>query len=109
MSLKQPDNQESMLTAVLERKPAIAIPADFHLRLRASIAAEPASRANTHVSFARATAYFAAFCLAFVLVALTVIYPNAIKAPESMTFVLELMLLAQLMAVGFWLGMRRES
>ena len=109
MNMNQHEDQESLLTAALERKPDIAIPADFHLRLHASIAAEPAIPARTQLRFARVTAYVAAFCLAIFLVALTALYPEAVKAPESMTFILELMLLAQLMAVGFWLGTRRES
>jgi hypothetical protein len=109
MNTNQTDNQESMLTSALERRPEITIPADFHQRLHASIAAEPAVPTKMPVSFGRATAYLAAFCLAVVLVGLTVLYPNAVKAPESMTFILELIILAQLMAVGFWLGMRREG
>jgi hypothetical protein len=108
MSLNQPSPEESTLIAALERKPAIAIPADFHLQLRASIAAEPPRRATPQTSFARTTAHIAAVCLAIVLAILTVRYPNAIQAPESMMFILELILVAQLMAVGWWLGVRRE-
>ncbi len=109
MSLNQPSPEEAILIVALERKPEMAVPADFHLRLRASISQEPVRRIRKHVSFARAMAYLAAFCLAAVLAALTGLYPDAIKAPESMAFILELVILGQLMAVGLWLGMRRES
>jgi hypothetical protein len=103
------DNQESLLIAALERRPEIAVPADFQLRLRASLASEPARRLTKRVSFARATAYVAAVCMAVVLVVLTMLYPEAIKVPESMTFIVELLIVAQLMAVGLWLGTRSEG
>ncbi|MBB5057056.1 negative regulator of sigma E activity [Granulicella aggregans] len=103
------NNQESLLIAALERRPEIAVPVDFHLRLRASLAEEPARRAARRVSFARTTAYVAAVCMAVALVVLTMLYPETIKVPESMTFVLELLLVAQLVAVGFWLGTHSEG
>ncbi|WP_263373788.1 hypothetical protein [Granulicella aggregans] len=103
------NNQESALIAALERKPEIAMPADFQLRLRAVLANEPPRRSATRVSFARATAYVAAACMAVALIVLTMLYPEAIKVPESMTFILEVLIVAQLMAVGFWLGTRNEG
>jgi len=103
------NNQESTLIAALERKPAIAVPADFHLRLRAVLANEPARRPVRRISFARSTAYVTAACMAVALIVLTMLYPEAIRVPESMIFILELLIVAQLMAVGFWLGTRREG
>lgn len=105
----EPNNQESTLIAALERKPKITVPADFHLRLRATLATEPTWRPARRPSFARVTAYVAAVCMAAALIVLTMLYPEAIKAPESMTFILELLIVAQLMAVGFWLGTRSEG
>lgn len=102
-------HHESMLTTALERKPDIAVPADFQLRLRAALSAEPYQRPTTHISFARATAYIVAACMAVVLAVLAALHPDAVKAPESMSFALEIIIVAQLMAVGFWLGTRREG
>jgi type IV secretory pathway component VirB8 len=103
------NEQESILIAALERKPEIDVPADFRLRLRGTLAAEPLRRPARHPSFACATAYIAAACMAVALIVLTMLYPAEVKVPQSMIFVLEVLIIGQLMAVGFWLGTRSEG
>lgn len=111
MNPSQPNHEKhEALTSALERKPEITVPNDFYLRLQASLPVETSPRrSRARISFARATAYTAAVCMAIALGILTLLHPEAIKAPESMTFILELMILIQLLAVGFWLGTRRED
>jgi hypothetical protein len=101
--------RESALIAALERKPEVAIPTDFMSRLSASLPAERRTPSARRISFARAAAYVAAACLAAFLIVLTRLHPDAIAAPSGMPFVMEIIILTQLMAIGFWLGTRSDG
>jgi len=100
---------DAALIAALERKPDVHPPADFFARLNASLPAEPAASRAGRISFARAAAYLAAACLAIALIALVSLNPGATTSPAGMPFVLEMIILTQLMAIGFWLGTRSDG
>jgi len=121
MTMKEHNPQEEFeaaITRALERSPdpgyspdqgydpaspVLAIPADFAARVVASLpkqrAARPAIRAG------RTIAIVALVVLAIVLFALA---PHVTPSFTSVTFYIELIILAQLGAIAYWLAAKRE-
>jgi hypothetical protein len=95
---------EASLTRALEHAPAIAVPADFAARVRASLPAQP--RTQSRPSAARMAATGAASAA---LLALCLLAPHAAPNFQSMSFDMELALLGELAVVAAWLAIRRGS
>ncbi len=90
----------------LERRPEIAVPEGFAARVAHAVPAKKLSRAATRPVFGRTAGYLAVVVMTAVLVVLTRMHPEALEAGRGFLFLLEVLLLAQLLAVGLWLGMQ---
>jgi len=95
---------EAAITRALDRKPEVAVPADFAARVRAALPAQP--KVRTQRSVGQITAGVAAVGL---VLALCVLAPHARPSFGSMAFDLEMVLVVELMGVAAWLGMRRSD
>jgi hypothetical protein len=95
---------EDAITRALDRKPEVAVPADFAAKVRASLPAQPKVRAQRSVG--QITAGVAAVGL---VLALWVLAPHARPSFGSVAFDLEMVLVVELMGVVTWLGMRRSD
>ena len=93
---------EETLIAALERKPAVAVPQDFAARV---IAALPAQRPRERVRWGRRVAVGAGVTLT---VALFGMAPHTAASFASLAFDLELLMLAQLAGLGWWVASRRD-
>ena len=97
------DPLEAAIVAALDDKPATAVPADFAARVAAQLPVLPAAPPATH--FARNMGCGAVVLLLAVLFLLA---PHAAPQFTNAVFDVELLLLAQLVAVTAWL-VRREA
>ncbi len=100
---------EKTVIQALERKPEIAVPEDFAARVARSMPAELPARAEARPMFGQAAGYLAVAVLAIALLVLTWKYPEALEAGRGFLFAVELLLVAQLLAVGFWLGIKNNT
>jgi len=114
MSGDQATEFEGKLTAALERRPPVKTSAGFAARVMERLPEgqpllperqlpEDVSRVGTRV------AYVSIAMVAATLLLLVLEDPAAFAAGRGFAFVFEMMLVAELMAVGFWLGTRREA
>lgn len=95
---------EAAITRALDRKPEVAVPADFAARVRAALPAQPKVRAR------RSVGQMAAVTGAVVLLAgLCALAPHVRPSFGSVAFDLEMVLMVELMGVAAWLGMRRSD
>ena len=90
----------------LERKPDISVPEGFAARVGRSLPAKAPSRASMRPMFGRTAGYLAAAAMTVVLMVLARLYPEALEAGRGFVFALDVLLLAQLLVVGLWLGLR---
>ncbi len=95
---------EAGITRALDRKPEVAVPADFAARVRAALPAQP--KVRTQRSVGRIAAGVAAVGL---VLALCVLAPHARPGVQNMAFALEMVLVVELVGVAAWLGMRRSD
>ena len=95
---------EAAITRALDRKPEVAVPADFAAKVRAALPAQPKVRARRSVG--RITAGVGAGGL---VLALCWLAPHARPGIQNMAFGLEMVLVVELMGVAAWLGMRRSD
>jgi hypothetical protein len=101
-----PREFEAAVTRALERSSessASAIPVDFAARVVASLPKQRMARSRIHA--ARKAAIAGMVVLAIILFALA---PHATLGFASVTFYIELILLAQFGAVAYWLAVSRE-
>ena len=98
----QPDF-EAAITRALELRPEPVIPQDFAARVMQSLPAQRPIR--TRVPVGRIIDLVSAAALTAGLFALA---PHATPSFTSLTFDVELLLLAELGALGYWLTARRE-
>ncbi len=59
--------------------------------------------------FGRAAGYLAVVAMTVVLAILSRMHPEAFEAGRGFVFAVEVLLVAQLLAVGLWLGMRSDE
>ena len=85
------------ITQGLERPPVVDVPEGFAARVMAAL---PARRVRRRVSVGRAAALAA---LGVLLVALFLLAPHVGPSPASWSYAMEMLLLAQLAAVGYGL------
>ena len=100
---------EAALTRALERRPEVAIPRGFSARIVASLPPIPPVRSRSAVRFGQITAYAVALAVVFALLVLTRLYPEALETGHGLLFAIEIVLLAQLLAIGYWLGTRSDA
>jgi hypothetical protein len=103
---KRTEQVETMVVRALERKPEIEVPTDFAARVAQSLPAKPASQLPIRPIFGRVAGYLAAVAVMVGLLVLAKTHPEALEAGRGFVFGMEILLLAQLLAVGLWLGMR---
>jgi hypothetical protein len=97
---------EAAVVRALERRPEITIPEGFAARVARSMPAKVPRRGAIRPGFGRAAAYLAIAAIIPVLALMTWEHPKALEAGRGILFVVEVLLLGQLLAVGLWLGMR---
>jgi hypothetical protein len=100
---------EAMVTRALERRPEIAVPEDFAARVARSLPAKEPKGAEARPVFGRAAGYLATAAMMVVLVALALMHPEALSAGRGFLFAVEMLVVAQLLAVVFWLGMKSDG
>jgi len=96
---------EAAAVRALERRPEIAVPEGFAARLAQSVPAKTPSRAGLRPVFGRMAGYLALAAMTMVLMVLARTHPEALEAGRGVVFAVEVLLLAQLLAVGLWLGL----
>jgi len=99
----QPDF-EAAITRALELRPEPVIPQDFAARVMQSLPAQAPIRTRSHIG--RTIGLIGGAILTAGLFALA---PHTTASFSSLTFDLELLLLAELGALGYWLTARREA
>ena len=107
---ENPERNAAIVRA-LERKPEFQIPDNFAARVAgsvpASIPAGESAVARCYPHFGVAAGYLVAAMAVVVLLVLTRLHPEALEAGRGFLFAMEVVLLVQLLAIGFWLGTRR--
>jgi hypothetical protein len=101
MTDKTQNEMEAAVIQALELQREPAVPADFAARVMRSLPPQPAARPRVRVS--RTVGIVAAAILTIAVFALA---PHAAPSFTSLTFDLELMLLAELAGIACWLGSR---
>jgi hypothetical protein len=86
---------------VLAQQPPVAIPANFAARVAAQAAALPQRKPARQARYGRIAVFAAASLL---LVALFALAPFAGSSPTSAGFLAEMVVLAQLGGLVYWLG-----
>jgi len=99
MNDKTQNELEAAVTHALELRREPEVPAGFAARVMRSLPAQPAARPRVRVS--RTVGLVAAAILTIAVFALA---PHASPNFTSLTFDLELVLLAELAAIAYWLG-----
>ncbi len=101
--------EEAAVIRALEHRPEIAIPEGFAARVARSAPPRATVRSAARPVFGRAAGYLAVATITLVLVLLTQAQPEALEAGRGFVFAVELLLVAQLLAVGLWLGTQRDD
>ena len=100
------DIAEARMTASLERRPVVTIPADFAARVMKHLPEKRPRSAPLRVG--STAAYFSSAVVALALLVLARTNPQAVTPVNSFAFLFEMLLVAELLAVGYWLGTRRD-
>lgn len=100
---------EAKVVAALQRRPEIAVPAEFAARVARAMPAKVHSRGASRPMFGRLAGYLAVAAMMAVLLALAWRHPAALEAGRGFVFAVELLLVAQLLAVGLWLGIKSDN
>jgi hypothetical protein len=98
----QDDKLDAVMTRAIERAPEVNVPVDFAARVAAALPPLPARRKPMQVG--RTAALAAAGVLA---VAMCLLAPHAAPTFASMAFDFELVVIAQLGGIAYWLTVRR--
>jgi len=100
----QDETFEARVTKALERRVEVPVPADFAARVRASL--PPVRKRRPSMALGRKTALVGLVVLSLSLFALA---PHAAPTFGNMAFDLELLVIAELGGIAYWLMVRRES
>ena len=92
---------ESRLTAAIERKPDVGISLDFASKVAALATAQPLRRRRYAPRFGSAIALLSVPLVAIALFALA---PHASPSMKSFSFDTEVILLAELALISWWIG-----
>lgn len=96
------DGFEQRVTQALERRTEVGVPVDFAARVASAL--PKARRRRASMPLGRRTAWAAAVVLTFALVALA---PHAPPSFGNMAFDVELVVIAELSGIAYWLTVRR--
>lgn len=97
---RTPVDVESRIDRAIERKPDVQIPADFAAKVAARAVAQPLRRRRYKPQFGPMIALLSAPLAA---VALFVLAPHASPNLKSLSFDAEVVLLAELAFIGWWI------
>ena len=103
----QPGSLNDAITNALERHPRVDFSAGFAARVMSNLPTKKAVRETKHV--ARTIAFSAVSITAFALLIAVGAHPLEFKAGMGFTFLVEMGLFAEVLAVGLWLGLSREA
>jgi len=103
MTDKAQNEMEAAVTRALEQRQEPVVPADFAARVMQSLPPQPQARAKMRVGYM--VGVVAAVVLTGGVFALA---PHAAPSFTNLTFDVELMLLAELGGIAYWLAARRE-
>lgn len=95
-----PADIQSRIDRAIEHKPGVQIPADFAAKVAARAAAQPLRRRRFKVQFGPMIALFSAPVAA---VALFLLAPHTAPNLKSIGFDAEVVLLAELAFIGWWI------
>jgi hypothetical protein len=98
------DRDDAVIVQALEVRREVAVPEDFAARVMGSLPELPVVRPRARVG--RAAAMVAA---GVVLVAVFALAPHARPEFSSLSFDLEMVLLAELAGIGWWVGVREAG
>ena len=104
MTDKAQNEMEAVVTRALEQRQEPLVPADFAARVMRSLPAQKVARPKMRVG--RVTAMVAAVVLT---VAVFAIAPHASLSFASLSFDLELVMLAELAGIAYWFVARRDA
>jgi len=104
MTEKAQNEMEAPVTRALEQRQEPLVPADFAARVMRSLPAQKVARPKMRVG--RVVGVVAAVVLAGGVFALA---PHAAPSFTNLSFDVELMLLAELGGIAYWLTARREA
>jgi hypothetical protein len=94
-------DMDSRIDRAIEHKPEVRIPADFAARIAARAVAQPLRRRSYKPQFGPMIALFSAPLAAM---ALFVLAPHASPNLKSLSFDAEVVLLAELAFIGWWIA-----
>lgn len=94
-------DMESRIDRAIERKPQVQIPADFAAKIAARAVARPLRRRRFKPQFGPMIALLSAPLAAIALFALA---PHAAPNLKSLSFDAEVVLLAELALIGWWIS-----
>jgi hypothetical protein len=98
----QDGNFDAMMTRALERREDVAVPTDFAVRVAAAL--PPPRKPRNAMRVGRATGLVAAGVLGVALFALA---PHAAPTFGNWAFDFELVVIAELAGIAYWLTVRR--
>jgi hypothetical protein len=98
----QDDDLDPMMTRALERRPEASVPVNFAARVAAAL--PPARPRRKPMQVGRGAAFAAAGVLA---VAMCLLAPHAAPTFGNLAFDFELVVIAQLGGIAYWLTARR--
>lgn len=94
-------NMESRIDRAIEHKPDVRIPTDFAAKVAARVVAQPVRRRRYKPQFGPMIALLSA---PFAAVALFVLAPHTAPNLKSLSFDAEVVLLAELAFIGWWIS-----
>jgi hypothetical protein len=98
--LRTPANMDSRIDRAVEQKPEVQIPADFAAKVAARAVVQPARRRRLKPQFGPMIALLSAPLAAVALFALA---PHTAPNLKSLSFDAEVVLLAELAFIGWWI------
>ncbi len=103
---------ENALTSALEKRPEAHVPADFAARVMNRLPDEQPGKVLSDrkgLGVARTVGYLSAAATTAALAAIALWNPAAVETGKTVAFAVEMLLLAELLGVGLWLGTRRDA
>ena len=96
--------QDEWLTKELERVPEVVVPSNFAVRVREALPAVKPARAKVRVG-----RVVSMVCAVVLVVMMFVLAPHAAPKFTSVAFDVELMVLAQLAGIVYWLAAKSRA
>ena len=100
---------EGAVVRALERRPEVPVPEDFAAKMVCLLPPKERPRTALRPIYGHIAGYIGAVLTMIVLAVLTRSHPEAIQPGQGFLFGVEMLLVAQLLAVGYWLGMKGDE